>query len=54
MVATFSHEIDHDVNPINISAMKDRQEGKVNNANVETPAYEITRKVITEIQKQNQ
>jgi hypothetical protein len=38
---------------VSINAMKDRQEGKVNNANVETPAYQITKKVITEIQKQN-
>ena len=53
MVATISHEIDHNVNPTNINAMKDRQEGKVNNANVETPAYEVTKKVIAEIQKQN-
>ncbi len=53
MVSTFSHEIDHDVNPININAMKDRQDGKTNNANVETPAYKITKKVISEIQKQN-
>ncbi|MEI2824044.1 MAG: RHS repeat-associated core domain-containing protein [Chitinophagaceae bacterium] len=53
MVATFSHEVDHDINPTNINAMKDRQEGRVNNANVETPAYEITKKVIAEIQKKN-
>lgn len=50
MVATFAHEADHDLNPININAMKDRQEGRVNNANVETPAYEVTKKVIKEIQ----
>jgi len=53
MVATFSHEVDHDINPININAMKDRQEGRVNNANVEIPAYQVTKKVITEIQKKN-
>lgn len=44
MVATFSHEVDHDINPININAMKDRQEGRVKNDNVEAPAYQITKK----------
>ena len=50
MVSTLSHEIDHDVNQINITAMKDRQEGRVNTSNVEASAYNITRKVISEIQ----
>ena len=53
MVSTLGHEIDHDLNSLNINAIKDRQDGKVNNSNVETPAYKITKDIITEIQSQN-
>jgi RHS repeat-associated protein len=53
MVAVFAHEVDHDINPVNINVLKDRQEGRVNNTNIEIPAYKITKKTIAEMQKKN-
>lgn len=50
MVATFSHEGDHNTNQQAINAIKDRHQGRRNNFDVEAPAYEITRQVIKEVQ----
>ena len=49
MVATFAHESDHDTNSDAVSAIKDRQEGRENNFDVETPAYAETNQVLDEI-----
>jgi hypothetical protein len=49
-VATFGHEGDHDTNQQAINAIKDRQEGRPNNFDVEAPAYEVTRQILRETQ----
>jgi hypothetical protein len=52
IAGVIGHEIEHDLNPININALKNRQEGKNVNENIETPSYEMQRKIFSEIQKQ--
>ena len=49
MVWVFTHEGDHDTNQQAINAIKDRQEGKTNNYDVETPAYALGDQVLAEI-----
>jgi RHS repeat-associated protein len=51
MVSTFAHEGDHDTNQKSIKAIKDRQEGRKNDRNVEAPAYKVGSKVDQEIEK---
>jgi len=50
-VATAAHELDHDLNPSAVTAMKDRQEGKQNSTNVETSAYKVEAEVLKEIKE---
>ncbi len=50
IVEVFSHEGDHDTNQQAINAIKDRQEGKANNYNVEKPAEALGDQVMREIQ----
>lgn len=49
MTGTFSHEVDHNQNRSTIQAVGDRASGKVNNYNVETPAYNVQKTVHQEI-----
>jgi hypothetical protein len=51
MTGTFSHEVDHNLNPNTIQAVIDRSQGVPNNYQVEPPAYKIQGKVHQEIKK---
>jgi hypothetical protein len=49
MVSTFSHELEHDLDPGSISAIKDRQEGRSNDYDVEAPAHAVGAQVEQEM-----
>lgn len=51
VVGVFSHEVDHNTNQEAIDAIRDRQEGRPNNLDVEQPADEVEREVFEEIKK---
>jgi hypothetical protein len=49
MVKTFSHEVDHNTNQETIDAIRDRQQGRPNNFDVEVPAEDVERQTHEEI-----
>lgn len=49
MVSIFTHEGYHDTDQMTIDAIKTRQEGGVNNYDVETAAYKMNTQVLSEI-----
>jgi len=49
MVGVFSHELEHEVDQQSIDAIKDRQQGRPNNYDVEKPAYDVQDQVNREI-----
>jgi len=51
MVSVFSHEEDHDTNKKSIKAIKERQEGRQNDFDVEAPAYKVGAQVKKEIRE---
>jgi RHS repeat-associated protein len=50
-VGVFSHEVDHNTNQDAIDAIRDRQQGRPNNLNVEEPAELVEKQVFEEIKK---
>ena len=51
VVGTFTHETDHNTNQEAIDAIRDRQEGRPNNFNVETPAEAVEKRAYEEIKR---